>query len=303
MSSDNLVERIRELKRRRNAVILVHNYQPPEIQDIADFLGDSLGLSRQAAATDADVIVFCGVHFMAETAKILSPEKTVLMPDVFAGCPMANMVTPERLREMKRRHPDATVVTYVNSTAAVKAESDYCCTSANAVAVARAVPAAKILFVPDHHLGRFTAAQCPDKEFILWRGFCPTHMKITAEDIRRARATYPEAEVLVHPECRQDVIELADAALSTSGICKRAAESEAPTLVIGTEVGILYRLRRENPEKNFVPASERAVCPNMKLATLEKVLWCLQDVADPIEVPEPIRERAARAIERMVSIG
>ena len=303
MSSNGLVQRIQELKRRRNAVILVHNYQAPEVQDIADFLGDSLGLSRQAAATDADVIVFCGVHFMAETAKILSPQKIVLMPDVRAGCPMANMVTPEKLRAVKAEHPGAPVVTYVNSSAAVKAESDYCCTSANAIAIARAVPADEIIFVPDYHLGHFAAAQCPEKRFVLWRGFCPTHMKISAEDIRRARAAHPHAEVLVHPECRAEVIALADAALSTTGICKRARESHATTLVIGTEVGILHRLRKESPDKRFAAASERAICPNMKLATLEKVLWCLEDMSEPIEVPEEIRERAVRAIERMVAVG
>ena len=302
MSDNELVRRIEQLKKDRNAVLLVHNYQPPDVQDIADFLGDSLGLSRQAAATDADVIVFCGVHFMAETAKILSPDKTVVMPDVYAGCPMANMVTPEQLVAMKAQHPDATVVTYVNSSAAVKAESDYCCTSANALAVVQAIPEGKILFVPDRHLGEFTAEQC-DKEFIFWEGFCPIHMKILAEDIRRLREQWSNAEVLVHPECTADVRALADHVLSTTGICKRAQESSAETFIIGTEVGILHRLRQENPGKRFVAASERAICPNMKLTTLEKVLWSLEDLAEEIEVEEDIRRRAKRAIDRMVAIG
>ncbi|MGD8238586.1 MAG: quinolinate synthase NadA [Armatimonadota bacterium] len=302
MSENDIVRSIERLKQERNAILLVHNYQPPEVQDIADFLGDSLGLSREAASTDADLIVFCGVHFMAETAKILSPDKTVVMPDVHAGCPMANMVTPERLVEIKARHPDATVVTYVNSSAAVKAESDYCCTSANALAVVEAIPNDKILFVPDRHLGEYVAEQS-DKEFIFWEGFCPVHMKILTEDIGRLREEWPDAEVLVHPECTADVRALADHVLSTTGICKRAEASDAETFVIGTEVGILHRLRRENRGKRFVPASERAVCPNMKLTTLERVLRSLEDLAEEIQVEEDIRGRARRAIDRMVAIG
>ena len=302
MSQNDIVRKIEQLKKDRNAILLVHNYQRPEVQDIADFLGDSLGLSRQAAATDANVIVFCGVHFMAETAKILSPEKTVLMPDIQAGCPMANMVTAEPLAAMKREHPDATVVTYVNSSAAVKAQSDYCCTSANAVSVVQAIRNSKVLFVPDRHLGEFAAEHC-DKEFIFWEGFCPIHMKILAEDIVRLRKECPDAEVLVHPECTADVRALADHILSTTGICQRVQESDAETFVIGTEVGILHRLRRENPEKRFIPASERAVCPNMKLATLEKVLWSMEDLAEEVQVEEDIRRQAKRAIDRMVAIG
>ncbi len=298
----DLIRRIEKLKAERRAVLLVHNYQRPEVQDIADFLGDSLGLSRQAAATDAEVIVFCGVHFMAETAKILSPHKTVVMPDVRAGCPMADMITAAQLLEEREAHPDATVVTYVNSSAAVKAESDYCCTSGNAVAVCRAVDNGQLLFVPDRHLGDFVSRHV-DKRFHLWRGFCPTHVKIMPEDIRQRRDEYPGAEVIVHPECTRAVIDLADHALSTSGICKRARESQAQTFVIGTEVGILHRLRKENPGKTFVPATERAVCPNMKLATLEKVLWCLEDLSGEITVDEDISRRAKSAIDRMVAIG
>jgi quinolinate synthase len=298
----DLVRQIEQLKADRKAVILVHNYQRPEVQDIADFLGDSLELSRQAAATDAEVIVFCGVHFMAETAKILSPEKTVLMPDVRAGCPMADMITAQQLLDERAQHPNATVVTYVNSSAAVKAESDYCCTSGNAMAVCRAVDNDEILFVPDRHLGDYVS-RFVDKRFHLWRGFCPTHVKIMPEDIRRCRDEYPDAEVIVHPECTRAVIDLADYALSTSGICKRARESAAQTFVIGTEVGILHRLRQENPDKTFVPATERAICPNMKLGTLEKVLWCLEDLSNEVTVDDEIRRRAKRAIDRMVAIG
>ncbi|MFQ6132595.1 MAG: quinolinate synthase NadA [Armatimonadota bacterium] len=302
MSDAELIQRIERLKRERNAVLLVHNYQRPEVQDIADFLGDSLGLSRQAAATDAEVIVFCGVHFMAETAKMLSPEKTVLMPDVRAGCPMADMITAGQLRQERAKHDGAVVVTYVNSAAAVKAESDYCCTSSNAIEVVKAIEAEEVLFVPDRHLGDYVQRQT-GRQMHLWPGFCPTHVAIRADDILRAREQHPDAEVLVHPECPAEVIKLADMALSTAGICKRAQESPAETLVIGTEVGILHRLRRESPGKRFLPATKRAVCPNMKLGTLEKVLWCLEDMENEITVEEDIRQRAKRAIDRMVAIG
>jgi len=302
MSNEDLIKSIERLKRERKAVILVHNYQRPEVQDIADFLGDSLELSRKAAGTDAEVIVFCGVHFMAETAKMLSPDRTVLMPDPRAGCPMADMITAAQLREERAKHNGATVVTYVNSSAAVKAESDYCCTSSNAVAVVKAIEAEEIMFVPDRYLGDYVQRQT-GRHMHLWRGFCPTHVAIRPEDIERAREQHPDAEVLVHPECSPEVIKLADMALSTSGICKRARESAAETLIIGTEVGILHRLRRDNPEKTFVPATARAVCPNMKLCTLEKVVWCLQDLANEITVDEDIRRRAKQAIDRMVAIS
>jgi quinolinate synthase len=299
---DDILERILRLKRERNAVLLVHNYQLPEIQDIADFTGDSLGLSRQAAKTDADVIVFCGVHFMAETAAILCPRKTVLLPVLEAGCPMAQMITAEQLRQKKQEHPDAAVVCYVNTSAEVKAESDYCCTSANAVQVVERVDAEEVLFVPDVSLGAWVAGQT-SKKVILWPGFCPTHHRILAEDVARLKAEHPQAEVLVHPECTQDVIALADHVLSTTGILKRAAASPAREFIIGTENGILYRLEKDNPGKTFYEVSDRVVCPNMKRTHLEDVLWALQDMRHRITVPEDVRRRALRAIERMVAIG
>lgn len=301
-NSDAVVAEISRLKQEHNAVILAHNYQLPEVQDIADFLGDSLGLSRRAAETDADVIVFCGVNFMAETAAILCPHKTVLLPVLEAGCPMAEMITVEQLREKRREHPDAAVVCYVNTSAAVKAESDYCCTSANAVQVVEAVDADEIIFVPDVSLGMWVAGQT-DKKIHLWPGFCATHHRIFAEDIKRAKREHPEAEVLVHPECTPDVTALADHVLSTSGILRRAAESNAKEFIIGTENGILHRLRGENPGKTFYHVSERIVCPNMKRTHLEDVLWALQDMRHVITVPEDVRERALQALERMVAIG
>lgn len=298
----DLVGKILKLKQERNAVILVHNYQIGEVQDIADFLGDSLDLSQRAADTDADVILFCGVHFMAETAKILSPEKTVLMPDKNAGCAMANMITLRQLAEMKKKHPDAVVVCYVNTTAEIKAESDYCCTSANAVKMIQSMPQDKeILFIPDKYLGDYAGKQA-NRKMILWEGFCPTHRRILAEDVLKKKAQYPKAEVLVHPECTPDVIAMADAVLSTSGICRRAKESEAQEFIIGTEVGILHRLEKENPAKKFYPASELAECSNMKLNNLEKILWSLEDMVYPIEVKPDIARRAKRSIDRMLEI-
>jgi quinolinate synthase len=302
IQSETLVNDILKLKDERKAIILAHNYQLGEVQDIADFVGDSLDLSRQAAKTDAEVIVFCGVGFMAETAKILSPNKTVLMPDLNAGCAMANMITLRQLREMKRRHPEAVVVCYVNTTADIKAESDYCCTSANAVKVVKSIPEEKeILFIPDKYLGDYTSKQA-NRKMILWEGFCPTHRRILAEDILKKKAQYPKAEVLVHPECTPDVIAMADKVLSTSGICRYAKESSSEEFIIGTEIGILHRLKKENPQKQFYPASLLAECSNMKLNNLEKILWCLQDMIYPIEVPPDIAIRAKRSIDRMLEI-
>jgi quinolinate synthase len=291
------------LRRERNAVILAHNYQRPEVQDIADFVGDSLGLSQEAAKTKADVILFCGVDFMAETAMILCPDRTVLVPDENAGCPMANMLTVRELREKKKEHPDAVVVTYVNSTAAVKAESDICCTSANAVQVVQSIPRdRRIIFTPDESLGDFVAS-CTGRRLILWPGYCPTHHRILAEDVQRERALHPKAKVVVHPECTADVINLADYVASTSGILKRAREPGEFEFIIGTEIGILHRLQRENPAKTFYPASRLADCPNMKLNTLEKILWSLEDNAYRVTVPEDIRARALKAIERMLAVS
>jgi quinolinate synthase len=294
-------ERILELKRRKNAVILVHNYQRPEVQDIGDFVGDSLELSQKAAATDAEVIVFCGVHFMAETAAILSPRKIVLLPDARSGCPMADMITAEQLRQKKKELPNATVVTYINSSAGVKAESDYCCTSANGVKVVQSLDSEEILFVPDQYLGDFIARKT-GKKMALWPGYCPTHVKILAEDIVRRKQEHPRAHVVVHPECRPDVIDLADEALSTSGIIRYAARDDVSELIVGTEVEILHRLRKENPGKTFIAASEKAVCPNMKRITLDKVVNSLETMNPRVEVPEKIRVGAKAAVDRMLAM-
>ena len=296
-----LEESIRKLKKERNAVILVHNYQRGEVQDIGDLVGDSLELSQKAAKTDADIIVFCGVHFMAETASILSPDKTVLLPDADAGCPMANMITAEQLRQKKKELPNATVVTYVNSSAEVKAESDYCCTSANGVNVVKSIDAEEILFVPDQYLGDFISRKT-GKKMTLWPGYCPTHVKILPEDIMARKQEYPQAKVVVHPECRPDVIALADEALSTSGIIRYAAREDINELIVGTEVEILHRLNKENPGKTFIPASKKAVCPNMKKITLEKVFQSLETVTPVVKVPEDIRVRARNAVDRMLAI-
>jgi quinolinate synthase len=297
----DLIKKIEVLKERREAIILAHNYQIGEVQDIADFVGDSLGLSQAAASTSAKVIVFCGVHFMAETAAILSPKKIVLLPDLNAGCPMADMVSAERLREKKKELPGATIVTYVNSTAEVKAESDYCCTSANAVKLIKSLKADKILFLPDKYLGHYVATKVPNHiEF--WNGFCPTHCKILPEDIIEQKKSHPKAKVVVHPECRPEVINMADAVESTTGICRFVKESKAKEFIIGTEIGILHRLRKENPGKKFYPATDLAICPNMKLINLEKILWALEDMENRITVPEEIAIRARKAIDRMLAI-
>lgn len=297
-----LVEKISALRKRRNAVILVHNYQRGEVQDIADFVGDSLELSRNAAKTSADVIVFCGVHFMAETASIVCPNKAVLLPDVNAGCPMADMITPERLRAKKKEHPQAAVVCYVNSSAAVKAESDICCTSTNAVEVVESLDAPEILFIPDQYLGHYVSTKT-DRKLILWPGFCPTHAKIKPERIKELKLEYPQARVVVHPECRPEVIALADEVSSTSGMCRYARREEVREMIVGTEVGLIHRLTKENPGKRFIPVSEQALCPNMQLTTLEKVLWSLEEMSPEVKVPEEIRLRAIAAVDRMLKIG
>jgi len=299
---NRLLEKIQKLKDEHRAVILAHNYQPGEIQDLADFTGDSLGLSIKAAETDADVIVFCGVQFMAETASILSPEKTVLLPDKSAGCPMADMITAEQLRQMKQEHPNALVVCYVNSSAEVKAESDYCCTSANAVEVVNSLPEdRRIIFVPDQHLGRF-AAERTGRDLVLWPGYCHVHVVITEDDIRTARAKYPDAIVMTHPECTEPVKELSDEMLSTSQMLKFAAKSTAKRFIIATEIGIIHALKKQEPQAEFIPASERAICPNMKKITLEKIVWALEDMRYKISVPKAIREKAKKALDKMVEI-
>lgn len=301
--NSELIEKIQKLKRERNAVILVHNYQLPEVQDIADFRGDSLGLSQKASQTDAEIIVFCGVLFMAETAKILSPDKKVLIPEINAGCPMADMITAQELLKLKKEHPEAMVVAYVNTTAEVKAEVDICCTSANALRIVNSLPEDKeIIFVPDKYLAHYVSTQTKRK-LIPWEGYCPTHVKILPEDIIRQKKEHLQAKVIVHPECTPEVIKLADRALSTSGICKYAKGSEASEMIIGTEIGILHRLRKENPQKRFYPATDLAVCPNMKLITLEKVLWALEDLQYEVKIPDNIRIRAKQSVERMLQIS
>jgi len=297
-----LVERISDLKRKRNAVMLVHNYQLGEVQDIADFVGDSLELSQNAAKTDADVIVFCGVHFMAETASILCPDKVVLLPDINAGCPMANMITADRLRAKKKEHPQAVVVCYVNSSAEVKAESDICCTSANAVEVVESLGAQEILFIPDQYLGHYVSLRT-GKDMILWPGLCPTHARIRPERIKELRQEYPQAKVVVHPECTPKVIGLADEVTSTSGMCRYARRDDVREMVVGTEMGLIHRLRKENPGKRFFPISEQAICPNMKLITLEKILWSLEDMSPEVKVSDEVRLRAIAAVDKMLKVG
>ena len=300
--SEALADEISELKKRRQAVIMAHNYQPAEVQDIADYNGDSLDLARLAAEVEGEVIVLCGVDFMAETAAILSPQKTVLLPEGSATCPMANMVAAADLREKKSELPDAAVVCYVNTTADVKAESDICCTSANGVAVVNSLPEKDIIFVPDENLGHYIGSKLTDKNMILWPGFCPTHARITVADIQQARQENPGAPVLVHPECRPEVIDAADAALSTGQMRRFAAENEAPTVIIGTELGIIHRLQTDNPGKRFVPASLQAICANMKLTTLEHVRNALRDMAPVVSVPEAIRVKAEAAVRRMLTV-
>jgi len=302
MDEAAIAEQVLEMKEERNAVILVHNYQRPEVQDIADFTGDSLGLSREAARTEADVIVFCGVHFMAETAFILSPDKTVLLPEMRAGCPMADMAEASEVVRAIEENPDAIVVSYVNTSAAVKAVSDYCCTSANAVQVTEAVDSDKVLFVPDRNLAAYVASKV-DKKIIPWDGFCPTHENITAQHIELARIEHPQAEVIAHPECRGEVLLLADHIRSTSGMLTAACQSPAAEFIVATESGMLYPLSKAAPEKTFFSPAVEPLCPNMKLTTLSKVLWALQTLEPTVTVPEEIRRRALSSVERMLALG
>jgi len=296
-----LIDDILRLKEKRNAVILAHNYQPGEIQDIADLLGDSLELSRAAAREEADVIVFCGVDFMAETAAILSPEKNVIMPESGAGCPMAQMISAERLKEFKKDYPNAAVVCYVNSPAEVKAESDICCTSANGVEVVNSLSEDQVIFVPDRNLGHYVSRHT-DKDVILWDGYCYVHDRYTLEDVQKERAAHPHAELLVHPECRPEVVDEADFVYSTAGIARHAKESKMKEFIIGTEVGMNYRLKKENPDKEFYPLSEGAVCVDMKKTTLEKLHRSLETLEPRVVVPKDIADRARGAIERMLAV-
>ena len=296
-------DEIEKLKKDRNAVILAHNYCRPEVQDAADFTGDSLELARRATQVEADVIVFCGVYFMAETAKILNPTKTVLIPDAGAGCPMADMITGAQLRELKARHPGAKAVCYVNSTAEVKAECDMCVTSGNAEKVMKTFAAdQEILFVPDQHLGGYIAGKL-GRTYHCWQGYCPIHAKLTAEQIRTARERFgKDVPVLVHPECAKEVREAADRCLSTGGMCAFVKESSAQAFIIGTEAGILHRLEKENPGKRFFPVGDLC-CEDMKKITLEKVRDALRDSKEQVMVPQEIAVRAKKAIEAMLEIG
>jgi quinolinate synthase len=298
-----LAQRLRELKAERNAVILVHNYQLPEVQDNGDILGDSLQLAVDASNTDTDVIVFCGVDFMAETAKILAPERTVLHPDPEAKCPMAAMCEVELLLAKKEEYPDAIVVSYVNTTADVKAETDVCCTSANAVKVVRSLAEKEVIFTPDRNLGLYVQRFVPDKEIILWPGFCATHhSRITVEDLTALKNEHPGAEVMVHPECTPEVIDIADKVFSTGGMLKHARASPKSEFIVGTERDMAYRLSRELPDKTFHPL-EKALCPDMKRITLEKVVRSLETMSPEVVLSLDIIERARRPLERMVKIG
>ena len=308
-------DQIRALAKERNAVILSHNYERPEIQDVADYVGDSLGLSREAARTDADVIVFCGVHFMAETAAILSPQKTVLLPDMAAGCSLASTIDADQLRAWKAEYPGAVVVSYVNTTAEVKAETDYCCTSGNAVEVIEAIPADKtILFCPDMFLGAHVKRITGRENIVVWMGECHVHAGIDPEHINLMRDEHPDAEFLVHPECgcTTSVLDAVSSGavssrqlqvLSTEGMIKRPAESESQVFIVATEIGILHRLRKENPSKVFHAANDRASCAYMKVTTLPKVLNALQNMEHRITVPADVAAKAKLAIDRMVAIG
>lgn len=301
MSKKEVMERIQRLAKERNAIILAHNYQLPEVQDIADYIGDSLGLSQKASAVEAQVIVFCGVHFMAETASMLAPEKTVLLPEINAGCPMADQVQASELREWKKNYPGRKVVCYINTTAEVKAECDICCTSSNAVRVVNSLDGNEILFLPDKNLAAYIARKT-DKKLIAWDGYCYIHNKILARDIREKKALYPQAEVWAHPECKPEVIDLADKVLSTGWMVKEARETRKKEIIVATEAGIIYRLKKENPDKNFFPAKDLAFCSNMKKINLKKVLTSLEKMIYKIDVPQEISQRARGAIEKMVKI-
>ena len=297
-----LREKILRLKKERNAYIVAHNYQNYEVQEIADILGDSLALSKATIGSGHDMIVFCGVDFMAESSKILNPEKTVILPVREADCPMALMVTAERLREKKKQYPDAAVVCYVNSSAEVKAESDIACTSSNAVQVVKSLPHKQVLFVPDKNLGHYVQRFCPEKEIVLWQGFCTTHIRITAEEVRRVKEKFPGAPFIVHPECPPDVIDLAEHVCSTSGFAPYIAKSGAETFIIGTEVGMIYALKKQFPDKRFIAPTEHFVCQTMKMTTLGWVAHALEKLEHRIEVFEPVRQRAERTLRRMMDL-
>lgn len=304
-TTENIAQKIQELKKKRNAIVIAHNYQLPEVQEIADFTGDSLLLSQKAAAAKEDVVVFCGVHFMAETAAVLAPQKTVLIPDLKAGCSLAATITAEDVRKWKKAHPGAIVVTYVNCTAEVKAESDYCCTSSNAVKIVQSIPKNKeILFAPDMYLGNWVRSQT-GRKIHLWPGSCHVHHMIKTEDIKKLKADHPKAEFLMHPECgcSSQCLPLADQVLSTEGMIRYVKESSAPEIIVGTENGNIYGMQKNAPYKKFYPANTKAECEFMKMITLEKVLWSLEGLKYKVSVPKKVADKARLAIERMVAVN
>ncbi|NOX35571.1 MAG: quinolinate synthase NadA [Deltaproteobacteria bacterium] len=294
-------EKIKQLAREKNAIILAHNYQPPEIQDVADLCGDSLELSIKASKTNADVIVFCGVHFMAETASILSPEKTILLPDIDAGCPMADMVDPIDLKAKKQALGNIPVVTYVNSSAAVKAVSDICCTSANVIKVVNSMDADEILMTPDKNLAQYAASNT-SKKIHLWDGYCPFHNLLSAQDVNKARKDHPKALFIAHPECPPEVLALADTIQSTSGMIRFAGESDLSSFILGTETGLIYPISKAYPDKKFYPASEKMYCKDMKKINLENLADSLKNLTGEIKVPENIRKDALGAVQRMINL-
>jgi len=302
MDKEAVAGKINDLKKKNNAIILAHNYQIPDIQDIADFVGDSLGLSMKATETDAKVIVFCGVDFMAESAKILNPDKIVVHPDKKAQCPMAAMVDVESLGWMKEKNPQAVIVAYVNTTADVKAQTDVCCTSSNAVKVIKNIKEKDIIFIPDINLGLYVERFIHDKNIILWPGICPTHHKISKDEILRIKRDHPNAEIIVHPECQPEVIDIADHVFSTQGMVNYVSKAESKEFIIGTEKELCYRLKKENPDKTFYPI-KTAICPNMKKITLEKVLNSLESLEPKIKLLDEIMEKAKRPLKRMMEIG
>jgi len=302
MEKREIINEIERLKDERKAVVIAHNYQIPDVQDIADFVGDSLQLSREAAKLDCDVIVFCGVHFMAETAAILAPDKTVLIPDIQAGCPMADMITAEELRHWKGEYPGKKVVCYINTSAEVKAECDICCTSSNALKVMESIEDDTILFAPDKNLAAYVA-RFTDKKVIAWDGYCYVHHNFRAKHVQEKRDLFPEAEVWVHPECRPEVIDLADKVLSTGKMVKEAQVTDKKHIILGTEEGIIHRLSKLNPETHFIPVRDHAICSNMKKIDLSKVLRSLKEMVFKVDVPDDVSQRAKGAIEKMIRIG
>lgn len=298
-----MLDEIKRMKHEKNAVIVAHNYQVDDVQDLADVVGDSFKLSQYCANTDADVVVFCGVHFMAESAKILSPEKTVLLPEIHAGCPMADMVTAQALREEKRKYPNAAVVCYINSSADVKAECDICCTSSNALRVIKSLKNDEILFVPDQNLGSFIANQIPEKTIHLWKGYCITHHRVGKKDVEEAKKAHPDALLLAHPECRPEVVEMADFVGSTAQIIEYAKNSSHNKFLIGTEMGILHKLKNDSPDKLFYLLSTGLICPNMKKTTVESVYLSLKEMRYEITLDREVAEKAKKALQAMLDVG